>query len=65
MGKKGEYIRAWLSTVLIARGEYEEAKNEMQNDRGNFNFYRRRAKGKEIRIQIKKRDEIKTLREKD
>ena len=52
--QNGEYIRAWLSTVLIARGEYDDAKKEMQNDRGNFNYCRRLATGREIILQIEK-----------
>ena len=51
--QNGAYIRAWLSTVLIARGEYEQAKKEMQNDRGNLTYCRRRATGREINLQIR------------
>ena len=31
--QKGEYIRAWLSTVLIVRREYEEAKKNSKRSR--------------------------------
>ena len=56
--QKGEYIRAWLFTVLIARVEYEEAKREMQNDRGNYHYHRKRATGTEIILQKRKRKEV-------
>ena len=59
--QKGEYIRAWLSTVLIARGEFDEAKKEMQNERGNRKYLRKRATGREIALQIKKREEVDIL----
>ena len=59
--QKGEYIRAWLSTVLIARGDFEEAKKEMQNERGNCKHFRKRATGREIALQIKKREEADIL----
>ena len=56
--QKGEYIQAWLSTVLIARGEFDEAKKEMLNDRGNRKHQRKRATGREINLQIKRRRDI-------
>ena len=58
MGPEGEYIRAWLSTVLIARGEFDEAKKEMLNDRGNRKQRRKRATGREINLQMKRRRDI-------
>ena len=47
--------------VLIARGEYDEAKREIQNDRGNNHYHRRRATGREIILQKRKREEINML----
>ena len=58
MGPKRKYIRAWLSTVLIARGEFDEAKKEMLNDRGSRKYRRKRATGREINLQIKRRRDI-------
>ena len=43
--QKGEYIRAWLSTVLISQGEFDKAKKEIQNDHVNQHYQRKRATG--------------------
>ena len=37
--QKREYIRAWLSTVLIIRGEFDKSKNEIQNDQDNQHYH--------------------------
>ena len=59
LAQKGEYMRAWLTTVLIARGEYEEARKEMKNYRGDYNHYRKRATEREINLQMDRRNEKK------
>ena len=51
--QKWEYIRAWLATVLIARGDFEAAQTEMKNQRGDATFSCKRATRMEINEQVK------------
>ncbi len=57
--KNGTYIRLWLATVLIARGEYQEAKMELTRSRGNMGYKRIRPTGSEIRKCKKRRKNLK------
>ena len=57
--KNGTYIRSWLATVLIARGEYQEAKIELARSRGNMGYKRKRPTGPEIRKCKKRRKDLK------
>ena len=57
--KNGTYIRSWLATVLIARGEYHEAKIELSRSRGNMGYKRKRPTGLEIRKCKKRRKDLK------
>ena len=52
---RGEYVRTWLATILIARGEYEIAQEEMSNHRGSKNKPRKRTTQSEIILQRKRR----------
>ena len=61
--KNGTYIRSWLATVLIARGDYQEAKIELERSRGNMGYKRKRPTGSEIR-KCKKRRKCLKEREK-
>ena len=54
--KNGTYIRSWLATVLIARGEYQDAKLELTRSRGNMGYKRIRPTGLEIRKCKKRRN---------
>ena len=60
--QNGKYIRAWFTTVLIARGEHEEARKEMKNDRSNQKYYWIRATEQEIILQMDRRKETSRLR---
>ena len=57
--KNGTYIRSWLATVLIARGEYQEAKIELARSRGNMGYKRKRPTGLEIRKCKKRTKDLK------
>ena len=52
---RGEYVRTWLVTILIARGEYEIAQEEMLNHRGSKDKQRKRTTSAEIVLQRKRR----------
>ena len=55
MGTKGEYIRSWLATVLLARGEFEQATQELVNNRGETRGFRKRTGALEVGMHQMKR----------
>ena len=57
MGAICNYIRAWLATVLISRGDYQEAKGELEKSGGNMGHKRKRPSIDEI-LKCKKRKKI-------
>ena len=55
----GAYIRSWLATVLIARGEYDRVKEELISSRGKVGYIRARPNMMEVSDIKRKREKNK------
>ena len=53
----GEYVRSWLATVLITRGEYASAQQEMGKFLGDKRGCRKRTAPEEMELHRKRRRE--------
>ena len=53
--QSGEYIRSWLATVLLARGEFESAKQDILNNRGEKRGFRKQTGVLEVGLHQMKR----------
>ena len=57
--QSGEWIRAWLASVHIARNQMGHAKEELNLSRGNIAYIRKRPGKQEIKQIVKERRERK------